>query len=226
VVGVSWVDVPGPDGFAARVLRIGPGWFFFLQPAGSGYWLCGGADREAAPESIELDEQKRAGTEKLCALLGLTWEEIEADPATSADWQLKCMERMGPNMKRRLQSSSVEEIADWRAQMHTLEPGEALREKITGIDPLAVGSGATDAFELSSVMITRPVIGCLNPFFEPAGCGLPSTVKRTSATRPHPEADPAGDRRRRQRRRPELGEQCGHQNGISSSSPKRMIWWE
>lgn len=154
MVDVSgWKDVPGPAGFSARVLWIGAiggngplrdavneqlgGWFFFLNPAGSSYWLCGGASRGEAPESIELDEQKRAGTEKLCALLGLPWEEIEADPASSADWQLKCMERMGPNMKSRLQGSTVEEIAEWREQMHTLEPGEALREKLTGIDPLA-----------------------------------------------------------------------------------------
>jgi hypothetical protein len=134
----EWRDVGGPEGFRARLLEIGPGWFFFLSPAaGSDYWLCGGAVRGEAPDSIELDEQKREGTVKLVALLGLPWEEVEADPATAADWQLKCMERMGPNMKARLQNSSAEEIADWRAQMHTLEPGEALREKITGIDPLA-----------------------------------------------------------------------------------------
>jgi hypothetical protein len=154
VLAMSWHDVDGPEGFRARLLWIGAvggegplrdkvnethgGWFFFLSPAtGSDYWLCGGAVRGEAPDSIELDEQKRKGTAKLVALLGLTWEEIEADPATSADWQLKCMERMGPNMTARLKNSTVEEIADWRAQMHTLEPGEALREKITGIDPLA-----------------------------------------------------------------------------------------
>lgn len=148
----EWKELPGPDGFDARLLWIGAlrgggpardavneqlgGWFFFVRPTGSSHWLCGGASRVDL-ESIDLDEQKRAGTEKLCALLGLTWEEIEADPATSADWQLKCMERMGPNMKARLANSTVEDIAEWREQMHTLEPGEALREKITGIDPLA-----------------------------------------------------------------------------------------
>jgi hypothetical protein len=123
---VSWRSVSGPDGFELRLLA----GFAFLND-GSQRWLCVG-DRVA---DAALGDP--AGARKLIALLGLPWEEVEAGPETAADWQLKCMARMGPNMKARLRNSSVEEIVDWRAQMHTLEPGEALREKITGIDPLA-----------------------------------------------------------------------------------------
>lgn len=155
----SWRDVPGPDGFDARLLELTfvrdaaevdgptgplewpastetPAWFMFLRPAGSGYWLCGGAVEGEPPDHVELPDEKRRGVEKLCALLGLTWEEIEAKPAESAAWQLECIRKLeaAPKLIASIRAATPEVIAEWRAEVHTMEPGEDLRERIAGVD--------------------------------------------------------------------------------------------
>lgn len=141
-------DLPGPEGFDARLITFMTpiagqsgvetryAWFMFLRPTGSQYWLCGGAVEDEAPTSIKLEPEKRRGVEKVCALLGLTWEEIEATPAESASWQLECIRKLedAPQLKWSIRNGTPEQIAEWRAEVHTMEPGEDLRSRLTGID--------------------------------------------------------------------------------------------
>ena len=132
------IEIEAPEGFDGRALEAGEGWLIFLRQTGGPYWLCAGGVTER-PRGTWIATNQEGGTLKLIALLGLPWEEIEADVAAAAGWQRECMRGIerSSKWKAKLRGSTPAEIAEWRAAMHTLEPGEDLREKITGIDPLA-----------------------------------------------------------------------------------------
>lgn len=132
------VHVNSPVDLRATALRPegDPAWHIFLAHGDDDAWLCVIDSRTT--EALAFDVGAGLFYAKLAALLGATWDECWNDPRGTLRFQREALEAMGDRMRARIRNSTLEEIVEWRAEMQTAEPGELLRARITGDEPLAV----------------------------------------------------------------------------------------
>jgi hypothetical protein len=136
---VSLVPVDaGPFGLKATALRVRPDqpWHVFLSALGTNYWLA--FMETARVQPLHFDEHAQEFFAKCSLLFGESWDSCFAETSLIVRWQHYLLEVMGDGMRARIERSSTDDIADWREEMATVEPGEFLRARLTGDEPLAV----------------------------------------------------------------------------------------
>lgn len=109
-------------------------WHVFVSVEGHDLWLCIYDCREVQPLHFAEESDYYA---KLCLLIGEPWTECWFHTRDVLKLQRTALEQMGPKLRRKLRNSSVLDVANWREEMQTVEPGELLRERMAGVDPLA-----------------------------------------------------------------------------------------
>lgn len=128
---------PGAHALKATALRLNGGpWHVFLSAYGQDRWLA--FMEVASPMALDFDDDSAAFFAKASLLLGESWDECFANTEQVVTWQHYVLEHLGPGMRHRIDSSMPREVLGWREEMATVEPGEFLRARLTGDEPLAV----------------------------------------------------------------------------------------
>lgn len=131
-----------PEGFRGRAYGEGAeltGWILFYAPADVDLWVCAGqtGPQILPPKGISFPDGDGDLRRKLCALVGYEWEseELQDELVETAAWQQTFIRRMGPGFRRRVDNSTAEEIAEWRADIESMTPGELFMADMVGDEP-------------------------------------------------------------------------------------------
>jgi hypothetical protein len=135
-------ELRAPEGFYALGVREDDEpWHLLIATEEDELWLSWGevADLDEA-QKVDFSERTFEELPKLCALLGMEFEEISDRYPGLIEWQYMCLERIGGGMRRSLARASKEEVLHWRHEVMSLSQGEVTYAGLTGSDPRAVSN--------------------------------------------------------------------------------------
>lgn len=111
-------------------------WTIFVNAHDSDFWLVVIETADLKP--LHFDDDSAAFFAKASLLFGEPWDTVFKELDGVLWFQRTLLDHMTGGMRARIEASSVEDIAEWRVEMETVETGEFLRSRLTGEDPLAL----------------------------------------------------------------------------------------
>jgi hypothetical protein len=137
---VSLVPVYGHGDLGLRATALRPvgctTWTIFVNAHDSDLWLC--VIEAADLKPLHFDAESAAFFAKASLLFGEEWDDCFRNLDGVLWYQRTLLDHMTASMRRRIEGSSVRDIAEWRSAMHDVGSGEFLRARLTGEDPLSL----------------------------------------------------------------------------------------
>ena len=137
---VQLVPVEAPALIDLRATAIKPighkAWHVFISPGETDYWLCFMDCQDVQP--LHFNTRTALFYAKLAILLGETWDDCWLDPHDVLRQQRELLCHISPDLRRRLNRSSLDQLVKWRRE---LEPraieyarGEQILKDVLGVE--------------------------------------------------------------------------------------------